>query len=134
MEKSKKYMYDYEQFENGKGPGTMVADILSDPEFSQVSDLVIGCWGESWYDSCQIILDQIVENKEKFSHVESLFVGDMDYEECEVSWIVQGNYSGLWQALPRLKSLTVKGSSELVLGEISHPELEALTIICGGLP
>ena len=33
-----------------------------------------------------------------------------------------------------MKSLTVKGSSELVLGEISHPELEALTIICGGLP
>ena len=45
MGKSKKYVYDYEQFENGKGPGTMVADILNDPEFSQVSDLVIGCWG-----------------------------------------------------------------------------------------
>ena len=134
MGKSKKYVYDYEQFENGKGPGTMVEDILNDPEFPQVSGLVIGCWGESWDDSCQIILDQIVENKERFSHVESLFVGDMDYEECEVSWIIQGNYSRLWQALPHLKELTVKGSSELVLGEISHPGLESLTIICGGLP
>ena len=69
MGKSKKYVYDYEQFENGKGPGTMVEDILNDPEFSQVSDLVIGCWGESWDDNCQIILDQIVENKERFFHV-----------------------------------------------------------------
>ena len=115
MGKSKKYVYDYEQFENGKGPGTMVEDILSDPEFPRVTELVIGCWGESWDDSCQIILDQIVENRDRFSHVESLFVGDMDYEECEVSWIVQGNYSRLWQALPHLKELTVKGSSELTL-------------------
>lgn len=134
MGERKKYVYDYEQFENGKGPGTMVEDILNDPEFPAVTDLVIGCWGESWDDSCQTILDQIVENKEKFSHVESLFVGDMDYEECEVSWIVQGNYSRLWQALPHLKELTVKGSSELTLGEICHTELESLTVICGGLP
>ncbi len=134
MGKSKKYVYDYEQFENGKGPGTMVEDILSDPEFPRVTELVIGCWGESWDDSCQIILDQIVENRDRFSHVESLFVGDMDYEECEVSWIVQGNYSRLWQALPHLKELTVKGSSELTLGEICHQELESLTVICGGLP
>ena len=134
MGKSKKYVYDYEQFENGKGPGTMVEDILSDPEFPRVTELVIGCWGESWDDSCQIILDQIVENRDRFSHVESLFVGDMDYEECEVSWIVQGNYSRLWQALPHLKELTVKGSSGLTLGEICHQELESLTVICGGLP
>ena len=134
MGRSKKYVYDYEQSENGKGPGTMVEDILSDPEFSQVTDLVIGCWGDSWEGSCQPILDQMVEHKEEFSHIESLFVGDMDYEECEVSWIIQGDYGRLWQALPHLKALTVKGSTDLKLGEICHQELEALTIICGGLP
>lgn len=58
---------------------------------------------------CQAILDGIVDNKEKFAHVDSLFVGDMDYEECEVSWILQGNYSALWAAMPQLKSLTIKG-------------------------
>ena len=42
MGKSKKYVYDYEQFENGKGPGTMVEDILNYTEFPQVSGLVIG--------------------------------------------------------------------------------------------
>ena len=58
----------------------------------------------------------------------------MDYEECEVSWIIQGDYGKLWAALPNLKELTIKGSTDLDLGEICHENLEALTIICGGLP
>ena len=35
--------------------------------------------------------------------------------------------------MPQLKSLTIKGSTELRLGAISHEGLEELTIICGGL-
>ena len=58
----------------------------------------------------------------------------MDYEECEVSWIEQGDYSNLLKALPNLKSLTIKGSNELSLGNIDHNNLEELEIICGGLP
>ncbi len=58
----------------------------------------------------------------------------MDYEECEVSWIIQGDYSKLWAAMPQLKALTIKGSTDLELGEICHEGLESLTIICGGLP
>lgn len=134
MGKSKRYEYDYEQYEDGKGPGTLVEDMLADPEFGQVTDVVIGSWGSAWEDSCQEILDGIVANKEKFAHVERLFVGDMDYEECEVSWIMQGSYGQLWKALLGLKELTIKGSMDLDLGEVEHENLEALTIICGGLP
>lgn len=134
MGKSKRYAYDYEQYEAGKGPATLIGDILSDPEFDQVSDLVIGSWGNAWEEDCQKILDGIVDNKEKFTHVEKLFVGDMDYEDCEVSWIMQGDYGNLWKALPGLRELTIKGSTDLRLGEVIHEHLEALTIICGGLP
>ena len=110
----------------------MVEDILADPDFPGLTGLVIGDWGDTWEDSCQEILDGITENKEKFSHIEELFIGDMDYEECEVSWIIQGNYSKLWAAMPQLKALTIKGSTDLELGEICHEGLESLTIICGG--
>ena len=79
------------------------------------------------------MIDDIVANKEKFSHITSLFIGDMDFEECEVSWIIQGDYSMIYEAMPQLKSLTIKGSTELRLGTISHEGLEELTIICGGL-
>ena len=75
-----------------------------------------------------------MEHADRFSHIDSLFIGDMDYECCEVSWIMQGDYSRLWEAMPQLRSLTIKGSTDLVLGKISHENLEELTIICGGLP
>lgn len=135
MEKSKTYAYDYDQHEKeNKGAGTMVADILADPEFPELTELIVGSWGWACEDSCQEIIDGIVENREKFSHIRKLFMGDMDYEECEVSWIIQGNYGRLWEAMPQLKELTIKGSTDLVLGEVCHEELESLTIICGGLP
>ncbi len=131
----KTYSYTYEEYEDqGKSAKTMVAEMLSDPDFPDLTKITIGCWGWAAEDSCQPILDGIVENKEQFSSIEELFVGDMDFEECEVSWIIQGNYSRLWEAMPSLRELTIKGSTDLVLGNISHDNLESLTIICGGLP
>lgn len=127
------YYYDYEEYDNGKGPETMIEEILAHEAFPELDELVIGDWG-AWERSCQPIIDGIIENKEKFSHLQKVFIGNMDMEACEVSWILQGNYSKLWAAMPQLKELTIKGSNELVLGEICHEELEALTIICGGLP
>lgn len=133
--KSKTYEYDYEDYEEGnKSAETLVEDILADPELPELTELAIGDWGGAWEDDCQAIIDGIVEHADRFSHIEHLFIGDMDYESCEVSWIMQGDYSRLWAALPKLKALTVKGSTDLVLGEIRHENLEELTIICGGLP
>ncbi len=135
------YGYDdvpYEEIENGnKGPHTIVADIMADPDFSKLEEVVIGCWGEAWDEkdgSAQNIIDSIVENKDKFSHIKSLFIGDMDFEDCEVSWIIQADYSTLWDAMPQLEKLVIKGSTGLDLGTIKHDNLKHLEIICGGLP
>lgn len=131
---SKRYTYSYDEYEEqGKSAKDMVADILADPDFLSLTELIVGDWGNAWEDSCQPILDGIVAHAGQFSHIQSLFIGDMDFEECEVSWIMQGNFSGLWAALPNLRSLTVKGSMDLVLGDICHEGLEELAIICGGL-
>lgn len=134
MGKAKKYAYDYDDEFEGKAGESLVQLILDDPEFPQVTELIIGNWAGAWEEDCQDILDKIVEHADKFSHVESLFVGDMEGEECEVSWILQGNYSSLWAALPNLKELVIKGSQDLELGDICHENLESLEIICGGLP
>lgn len=135
MGKSKRYAYDYDQYDgDNKGAATMVEDILADPEFPELEELIIGSWGGAYEENCQPILDGIADHAEQFSHIEKLFVGDMDFEDCEVSWILQGDYKKIWKAMPQLKELTIKGSSELELGTICHEKLEALTIICGGLP
>ena len=129
----KKYYHEYEDYEDGKTAETMVGEILADPEFQNIDKLIIGDWGGAYEDSCQAVIDAIADNADKFSHITSLFVGDMDYEECEISWIMQGDYSRIWEAMPQLKEITVKGSTDLKLGKIKHSNLESLTIICGGL-
>lgn len=135
MAKSKKFFYSWEDYEDGgKNAQTMIADILADKELAELDELIIGCWGESWENSAQSIIDGIVENKDKFTGIKRLFVGDMDYEECEVSWIEQADYSGLWEAMPQLEGLTIKGSTNLSLGNIEHENLKSLYIICGGIP
>ncbi len=133
MGKSKIYSVDYEEYENGKDAEALAEDILADPEFQELEELVIGGWGCEYEDDCQPILDAIAEKPDQFSHITKLFVGDMDFEVCEVSWIMQGDYSRIWKAMPQLKELTIKGSMDLTLGEIAHEGLESLTIICGGL-
>lgn len=133
--KSKKYFYTWEDYsENSKNSETMIDDILADAELPQLDQLVIGCWGESWDNSAQPIIDGIVEHADQFAGIKSLFVGDMDFEECEVSWIEQADYSKLWAAMPQLEELTIKGSTNLSLGSIEHENLKGLEIICGGLP
>lgn len=135
MYRSKKFFYNYEDYEeNGKSAATMGEDILNDSELSSLEEIVIGSWGDSWEGSAQAFLDVLTEHADKLSHIKSLFVGDMDFEECEVSWIIQGNYEKLLQTLPNLTQLTIKGSTDLELGTISHENLTSLTIICGGLP
>ncbi len=134
-EVTKYYAYEYDEYENGdKSSETMIEEIMEDPDFPGLKGIQIGDWGDAWDDDCQLLINKIVEHKDRFSHIERLFIGDMDFEACEVSWIMQGNYSELWAAMPQLKSLTIKGSMELELGTICHENLEELTIICGGLP
>lgn len=135
MAGTKKFTYGYEEYdEGGKSAETMVDDILVDPEFAKLDGVTVGCWGAAYEDDCQPIIDGIIQEKEKFSHIKKLFIGDMDFEECEVSWIIQGDYSELWKAMPQLTEFTVKGSTDLTLGDIDLPDLKSLEIICGGLP
>ncbi|MCL2388280.1 MAG: STM4015 family protein [Defluviitaleaceae bacterium] len=121
------------------GDGTTVTklaeEILNDPELPNVKSIVIGMWNHEIGDTPpDEILEMMVANKEKFQHVESLYVGAMSFEENEISWIVQGDYEDLLNALPNLKSLKIKGSNELDLGKIDHKNLEKLQIKTGGLP
>lgn len=135
MYKSKRFAYTYE--DEGKKEEDLLKEILEDAELPDLEEIVIGPWGECWDETeegLQVIVDGIVENKEKFAHIKSLFFADMDYEDCEVSWIIQADYSKLWEAMPQLEKLVIKGSMDLELGEIVHENLKHLEIICGGLP
>ncbi|MDX8399202.1 MAG: STM4015 family protein [Gallionellaceae bacterium] len=109
---------------------------LDSPHAADVEALVIGCWEESPENSPQAALDSLAEGSAKLPKLRELFVGDMDAEDCEISWIIQGNYTKIFSAFPLLERLHIKGSSELVLSDtpIHHAQIKALIIECGGLP
>ena len=54
MYKSKRYEYDYDDYEEGdKSAETMIADIIADEDFPSLEGIIIGSWGDAWDDSCQ---------------------------------------------------------------------------------
>lgn len=125
----------YMDWDNEIPQEEFINNILADEDLAKIRSLIIGRWGECWdEESCQPIIDMFVEHAERFAHLESLYVGDMESDECEISWIKQGDYSRLYAALPNLKKLTIQGTQDLELGEIAHDNLEHLEIISGGTP
>ncbi|EGO8033106.1 cytoplasmic protein [Escherichia coli] len=130
----KKFFMDWDEDDETQQE-EFINNILADEDLPNIRSLIIGSWGECWDEgSSQPIIDMFAEHAERFAHLESLFIGDMESEECEISWIQQGDYSRLYAALPNLKKLTIKGTQGLELGEIAHDKLEHLEIISGGTP
>lgn len=126
----------YEDTEEGKNNQDLIDAILNYEKLPSLKHLTITMWEEPYAepDPCQQIIDQLIANSDRLSALESLRVGEMSSEDCEISWILQGNYSKLWQAFPNIKAITIQGGSGLVLGEIASDALESIEIITGGLP
>ena len=95
--------------------------------------LVIGAWQEAFDVGADDILEKIISLKDTLSGLKHLFIGDMDSEECEISWINQSNYEAFYPHFPQLESFGVKGSQGLKLGKITLPNLKNLIIETGGL-
>ncbi|MEV0459967.1 STM4015 family protein [Catellatospora methionotrophica] len=99
---------------------------------NQVTALVVGNWGGA-YDSAPPI-ERLAALLPRFTRLRALFLGEMTYEECEISWIQQADITALLEALPLLEVLTVRGATGLGLKPLRHTALRSLTIESGGLP
>lgn len=133
--KEKKYSHDWERIDTeGYSPRELAIEVLEDSELSSLEKIIIGQYTPGYDTSIDDLLNYFIEHKDKLQHIKSFFFGDMDYMECEVSWIDQGNYEEFLKAFPNIKELIIKGSNNLSFGEIKHDNLERLEIITGGLP
>ncbi|MCH8621208.1 STM4015 family protein [Undibacterium sp. TS12] len=126
----------YDEAEEGKTLAEKMAAFLDSTQATEVESLVIAAWEEPYEGGPQEALDLMIAQSGKLTSLKELFVGDMDSEECEISWIKQADYTNLLTAFPALERLHIKGSSDLVLSSqvLKHANLKALTIECGGLP
>lgn len=133
--KEKRFSHDWERIdEEGYSPRELAIEVLEDPDLADLEKIIIGQYTPGYDTSIDDLLEYLIEHKDKLQHIKSFFFGDMDYMECEVSWIEQGNYEEFLKAFPNIKELIIKGSNNLSLGDIDHPNLENLEIITGGLP
>ncbi|MBU7317503.1 STM4015 family protein [Paenibacillus oleatilyticus] len=123
----------YDEYEDGMRMEQLIEQLAAKPESREVVELTIGSWGQAYEDGPDSFMDVLIGHKDAFPALRKLFIGDMDSEECEISWIMQTNLAPLLEAFPQLTSFCIQGSTGLSLKPLKHERLEELVIICGGL-
>jgi len=107
---------------------------LETPGVEKVQALVVGAWEDMVEGGvCDAVVEEIADAAAKLTKLEALFLADVTFEECEISWIVQTDMSPIFTAYPQLKVFGVRGGSELDLGDLEHENLEVLIVETGGL-
>ncbi len=94
--------------------------------------LVVGEWGSA-YES-EFPAELLIKNASRFSGLRALFIGEMTYEQCEISWINHNDITPLLEAFPLLERLWVRGSQGLEITPGRYPALRELVLQSGGLP
>ncbi|MET9111808.1 STM4015 family protein [Streptomyces zhihengii] len=102
-------------------------------DLSEVRALVVGGWTEAYDESNEEIVAALVAAADRMPGLRALFVGDITYEECEISWIHQSDVTPLLTAFPRLEAFGVRGGEGLVFPPVAHSALRLLRIETGGL-
>jgi hypothetical protein len=123
----------YDDYENKTSWVDRFAQFLEHPDAAQVSGLVIGAWDFDMGEDSSAIVEAIVTARDRLPRVEAIFLGDITYEECEISWIEQSDITPIFAAYPNLKYFAVRGGNGLELGNLQHENLQALTIQTGGM-
>jgi hypothetical protein len=107
------------------------AEFLDDPNSKNISGIVVGTWGFQ-VDSSRVV-EALVSARERLPHLTALFLGDITYDENEISWINQSDMSPLFGAYPQLVYFGVRGGDRLSLGHFDLPALTTLIIQTGGM-
>ncbi|MCO5999046.1 STM4015 family protein [Actinoallomurus rhizosphaericola] len=107
---------------------------LEQVDTAQVTSLIIGYWGAS-YDSGEVDpVDLLVKAADRLPNLRALFLGDIEAEEAEISWIEQSDITPLFTAFPGLRRLEVRGGNGLAMDPIKSEALTVLRMESGGLP
>jgi hypothetical protein len=104
--------------------------LMADPRVGELRALVIGMWEHGGSDDVPGMLRAAAP---KLTSLEALFVGDISYEESEVSWIEQFDLGAVINAFPKLKHFKARGGNGLGFTGLSHPTLETLIVETGGV-
>jgi hypothetical protein len=109
--------------------------LLDHPGSAELTALVVGAWERvSEGESAEAIVKELIRVAPRLPKLRALFLGDITYEECELSWLKLTDVSPLLAAWPNLETFGVRGSDNLAFSPLRHEGLRHLTIESGGLP
>ena len=110
-----------------------LSEYLLVQDASATTHFVVGIAGEAYEEpNTNIVLKSLVKNKTALPNLQSLYLNDIESEECELSWIVEGDLTPVWKHFPNLIEFTVRGYPG-EMGKISMPMLKRFTVECSGM-
>lgn len=111
------------------------AEFLDDPGASATTALVVGAWDfeNQTREEVERIIEALVAAREQLPNLTALFLGDITFEENEISWIQQSDVAPLFEAYPQLEQFRVRGGEGLHFGRLHHERLQSLIVETGGL-
>jgi hypothetical protein len=123
------------EYDEGKTWAEKLQQLLELPNAKELTALVIGSWdAENMFDvGSQMVVEALVAARDQLPNLTAIFLGDITYEECEVSWIHQSDLSPIFNAYPKLEFFAVRGTNDLTLGLLKSEHLKHLVIQTGGL-
>jgi len=118
--------------------GVTISDLLEalvrDPQAGNIKELIIGRFDAEISESSFEVVDKLVSLKHELKALKALFIGDIVFEECEISWINQTDITPILKAYPELEHLQIRGSDGLTFSDLQHDNLTTLIIETGGMP
>lgn len=121
------------EYDDTRKMDELIAGFLEKADKNALEALIIGMWGDPYESGADEVMAALIAQAPQLPALRAIFMGDMTYEECEISWIVQGSYKPLLDAFPLLEELRIRGGNELVIEPFAHQHLRKLTIESGGL-
>ncbi|MEV7614264.1 STM4015 family protein [Streptomyces sp. NPDC089799] len=100
---------------------------------TRVRAIVVGAWEEAYDSGPEEIVAALLDARPHLPALRALFLGDMESEECEISWINQGDVGPLLEGFPELEEFGIRGGTDLVFPPFTHGRLRSLTVQTGGL-
>ena len=76
---------------------------LSEPLAGQVAGIIAGHWQDG--EDAEHVVSALVSAKGVLTELKALFIGEMTYDECEISWILQSDLSPLLVPLFQMTKL-----------------------------
>ena len=113
-----------------------LARFAEDPRAPEVTAVVVGPWDVDMFANehgPDAMISALVAARARLKKLTALFIGDITFEESEMSWIVQGNLAPLFLAYPKLHHFRARSGRGLELGHIALAHLRSLVIETGGM-